>query len=73
MTPAMILAWAEVGARLITVLAVPVATVIGLFKSAGGTDDEAAALIGHWATLQASVEARIAQLQAQIDATSPHA
>lgn len=62
MTATQILKWAELGASLITVLGVPVANVIALFKGAGGTDEEAEALIGHWAALGASVEARIRQL-----------
>ena len=65
MTPLQILQWAELGAKLITVMAVPVASVIKLFKDAGGTDAEAEALIGLWASLTASIEARIAQLKAQ--------
>lgn len=65
MTAAAILAWAEVGAKLITILAVPVSTVVALFKQQGGTDAEAQALIGHWASLVSDIEARIALLEAQ--------
>ena len=68
MTAAQLLEWATVGSKLITILAVPVATVIKLFKESGGTDEEAQALIGHWAALQLSVEARIAALKAEIAA-----
>ena len=64
MSALQILAWAELGAKLTTVLAVPVASVIKLFKDAGGTDDEAVALVAHWASLSASIEARIAALKA---------
>lgn len=65
MTAAAILAWADVGAKLITILAVPVATVIRLFKEQGGTDEDAEALVGHWASLVSTIEARIALLKAQ--------
>lgn len=65
MTAAAILAWAQVGAQLINVLGVPIAQVIRLFKDAGGTDAEAEALVSLWASLTASIEARIAMLKAQ--------
>jgi hypothetical protein len=68
MTAAAILLWAEVGAKLITVLGVPVANIIRLFKESGGTDAEAEALLGLWASLTQSVEARIAALKAQMAA-----
>lgn len=68
MSAAAILLWAEVGAKLITVVGVPVANVIKLFKESGGTDAEAQALIQHWASLTSSIEARIAELKAQIAA-----
>lgn len=68
MTAAAILAWARLGSELITVLGVPIATVIKLFRESGGTDAEAEALIGNWAALRVDVEARIAELKAQIAA-----
>ena len=68
MTAAAILAWARLGSELITVLALPIATVVKLFRDNGGTDAEAEALIGHWAALRGDVEARIAELKAQIAA-----
>lgn len=66
MTPASILQWATLGAQIITTLGVPVANVIRLFREAGGTDEEAQLLIQHWASLTASIEARIAALKAQM-------
>ena len=68
MTAAAILAWARLGSELITVLGVPIATIIRLFREQGGTDAEAEALIGHWAALRGDVEARIVELKAQIAA-----
>ena len=65
MTAAQILKWAELGASLITVGGVPVANIIRLFRESGGTDAEAELLAQHWASLTASIEARIAQLKAQ--------
>ena len=65
MTAAAILMWAKLGADLVNVLGVPVANVIRLFRESGGTDAEAEALVGLWASLTASVEARIATLKAQ--------
>jgi hypothetical protein len=64
----MLLLWARTGAELITVLGVPIVTVVKLFREAGGTDLEAEALIGHWAALRGTVEARIAELKAQVSA-----
>ena len=60
MSAAAILMWAQVGVQLINVLGVPVANIVKLFKESGGTDAEADALIGHWASLTQSIEARIA-------------
>lgn len=68
MTAADILKWAEIGAQLITVLGVPVAAVIRLFKEAGGTDEQAVELIVKWAALHDSVAARIAFLKAALAA-----
>lgn len=68
MTPAMLLQWAEIGAKLITVLGVPIASVMRLFKEAGGTDAELAELIGKWAALVSDIAARIAFLKAAIAA-----
>jgi hypothetical protein len=68
MTAAAILLWAEVGAKLITVLGVPVANIIRLFKESGGPAAAAEALLGLWASLTQSVEARIAALKAQMAA-----
>lgn len=65
MTAAQILQWAQLGAQLITVLGVPVASVITLFRDAGGTDAEAQQLVGLWQSLEASIDARIAALKAQ--------
>lgn len=65
MTPAAILLWADLGVKLITVLAVPIASVIKLFKDSGGTDEEAALLVTFWANLTQSIEQRIAYLKAQ--------
>ena len=65
MTGPQLLQWAQIGVALINVLGVPIANIIKLFKDAGGTDAEAEALIGHWASLTSSLEARIALLKAQ--------
>lgn len=59
-----ILAWARLGSELVTVLSVPVAAIVKLFRESGGTDSEAEALIAHWSALTASIEARIAALKA---------
>lgn len=64
MNAAQILAWARLGSEFVTILQVPVASVIRLFKDAGGTDEEALLLQAHWQALSASIEARIAALKA---------
>lgn len=66
MTPAVFGAWVEVGAKLVTVLGVPILEIIKLFKGQGGTDAEALELIGKWRGLVTDVQARIALLQAEI-------
>ena len=63
MTTAQILQWATLGSQLITTLAVPVASVIRLFRDSGGTEADADLLVQHWASLTASIEARIKLLQ----------
>jgi hypothetical protein len=65
MTAAAILMWARLGSELITILGVPVANIIRLFRESGGTDAEADLLVQHWASLTQSIEARIAALKAQ--------
>lgn len=71
MKPAEILMWAELGAKLVVLLGVPVANIIKLFKDSGGTDADAVLLAGKWAALESSVEARIAYLKTQIVTTQP--
>ena len=68
MTAAALLAWAKIGSELVTVLGVPIATVIKIFREAGGTDEELMELIGKWAALITDVAARIAFLKAAIAA-----
>jgi hypothetical protein len=63
-----LLKWAEIGVQLINVLGVPVASVIKLFKDAGGTDEQCLDLIQQWARLHTDVAARIAFLKAAIEA-----
>lgn len=63
-----LLKWAEIGVQLINVLGVPVASVIKLFKEAGGTDEQCVELIYKWASLHTDVAARIAFLKAAIAA-----
>ena len=58
--------WTDVFLKLVTVLGVPVAAVIKLFRDAGGTDEQALELLGKWAALQTSVADRIAVLKAGI-------
>lgn len=64
MTPEMLLKWAEIGARLITVLGVPIASIVRIFREAGGTNEELMELIGKWAALISDIRARIAFLKA---------
>jgi hypothetical protein len=67
-TGADLLVWAEVGAKLVTVLGVPIASVIRLFRESGGTEEELMELIGKWAALITNVAARIAFLKAAVAA-----
>lgn len=69
MTAEELLRWARIGSELVTVIGVPVARVIQLFRESGGTEAQAELLIQHWASLATSIEARIAALKAQT--TSP--
>lgn len=71
MNPALILMWAEVGAKLVTTLGVPIAEVIKLLRSAGATDEQCLELIQKWAMLHATVADRIAFLKAAIAAMVP--
>jgi len=66
MTPENILKWAEVGAVLINQLGVPIASMIKMFREAGGTEEELVELIARWAALHDTVEARVAFLKAAI-------
>lgn len=68
MNAADVLKWAEIGVALINVLGVPIASVIRLFREAGGTDEQALDLIQKWAMLHVAVADRIAFLKAGIAA-----
>jgi len=63
-----LLKWAEVGVTLINVLGVPIASVIRMFKEAGGSDEQCLDLIYKWAALHTSVADRIAFLKTAIAA-----
>lgn len=63
MKPAEILAWAQLGAQLITVLGVPIAKVIELARSQNVGDAEIAQLEQLWGNLVTTIEQRIATLK----------
>lgn len=63
MTTTEILTWVRLGSELITILGVPIANVIRLFRDSGGSDADAELLAQHWASLAASIEARIKVLR----------
>lgn len=63
MKPQQLLAWASVGAQLVSVLGVPVAQVVSFCRQSGVTDDELAYLELLWAGVTTQIEARIAALK----------
>jgi hypothetical protein len=61
-TPQQLLAWAQVGVQLVSVLGVPVAQVIAFCRQAGVSDADLVQLEVLWAGVIQQIEARIAAL-----------
>lgn len=63
MKPEDILKWAQLGAQLVNVLGVPIATVIKLYREQGVPEQQLVELERLWTGMVSTIEARIAELQ----------
>lgn len=70
MTPQQILAWADVGTKLVVALGVPVGQVVAFFRQQSVSDADLVQLEALWAGVIQQIEGRIAAISAP-DPSSP--
>jgi hypothetical protein len=71
MDPKSLLAWAQVGMQLITVLGVPIAQVVQFCRQSGVSDSDLAQLELLWGGVIRQIEDRIAELKRGVSMPGP--